>query len=99
MEKKKEGETDDKFATKMSSAGLIYKYFGKEIIASLATKWNSNIGEDQEEISHTINELILNYIMILLKKLTQLIMEYLNLKMDMFQDIVSVLDLDQEYRD
>ena len=54
---KKEGETDDKFATKMSSAGLIYKYFGKEIIASLATKWNSNIGEDQEEISHTINEL------------------------------------------
>ena len=54
---KKEGEQDDKFATKMSSAGLIFKYFGQEIIVNLASKWNSNIGNTEEEVTHTIEEL------------------------------------------
>ena len=45
---------EDHVIIKMSSAGLIYKYFGKEIIKNLASKWGSDLGSTEEEISETI---------------------------------------------
>jgi len=39
------------FVTKLSSAGLIYKFFGKEIIANVCkSEWNREISED--ELNH-----------------------------------------------
>lgn len=39
---------DDKHKTKLSSAGLVYKHFGREVILSLLAK--SQVDEDVEKI-------------------------------------------------
>lgn len=45
----------DYFPIKMSSAGLIYKYFGREVIRTLANKWNADLGATEELIEQAID--------------------------------------------
>jgi uncharacterized UPF0160 family protein len=48
IEEGKQDEADklpeNKFITKLSSAGLVYKFFGKEIIANICkNEWNKDL--------------------------------------------------------
>ena len=56
-EKKEKKEGDDKFPIKMSSAGLIYKYYGQEIIRNLANQWSSDLGSTEEQVNKAVEEI------------------------------------------
>ncbi|CAI2364361.1 unnamed protein product [Moneuplotes crassus] len=44
------------YPIKMSSAGLIYKYFGKEILRNIGKQFGANLGSTEEEITKTIED-------------------------------------------
>lgn len=62
--KKEEAEALPKyeFITKLSSAGLIYKYFGKEIIINICkNEWNKDLSDS--ELEHVYQKVYRNLIL------------------------------------
>uniref|UniRef100_A0A7S3N8K1 Uncharacterized protein n=1 Tax=Euplotes harpa TaxID=151035 RepID=A0A7S3N8K1_9SPIT len=59
-EKTKENENDERFVTKMSSAGLVYKYFGKEVIRNLAEMWEADLGVTQDKVDQAVEEIYID---------------------------------------
>lgn len=47
---------DGEYKIKMSSAGLIFKYFGKQIIKNLAESWKADLGSTDEEINESVDK-------------------------------------------
>lgn len=48
---------EEPFPIKMSSAGLIYKFYGQEIIKNLAKQWNADLGETENLIEQAIADI------------------------------------------